>query len=154
MRKWGVERLIMIIETRAVEPFFKNGFVIGCEETKEGVVIDPGDEVDLVLDAVRQHDLTVRYILLTHAHLDHVTGVAAAKRALNVPVALHRADNFLYEAVVQQGLMFGLRVEPQPPIDLFYDGEGPLRFGRYAAWVRHTPSGIRRGTVREACAST
>ena len=139
MRKWGVERLIMIIETRAVEPFFKNGFVIGCEETKEGVVIDPGDEVDLVLDAVRQHDLTVRYILLTHAHLDHVTGVAAAKRALNVPVALHRADNFLYEAVVQQGLMFGLRVEPQPPIDLFYDGEGPLRFGRYAAWVRHTP---------------
>ena len=48
-------------------------------------------------------------------------------------------DNFLYERVVEQGKMFGMRVEPQPPIDRFYEGEGPLRFGRYAVWVRHTP---------------
>ena len=88
----------MIIETRAADPFFKNGFVIGCEDTREGVVIDPGDEVDELLAAVDRHKLTIRYILLTHAHLDHVTGVAAAKQALEVPVGLHRDDNFLYEA--------------------------------------------------------
>jgi hydroxyacylglutathione hydrolase len=129
----------MIIETRAVAPFFKNGFVLGCEETREGVLIDPGDEVDQLLGAVRKHALTIRYILLTHAHLDHVTGVAAAKQALHVPVGLHRDDNFLYTAVVQQGLMFGLRVEPQPAVDFFYDGPGPWRFGNYGAWVHHTP---------------
>jgi len=129
----------MIIETRAVQPFFKNGYVVGCEETREAVVIDPGDEVGQLLDAVAEHRLTVRYILLTHAHLDHVTGVAAAKRALGVPVGLHKADNFLYEGVVQQGLMFGLRVEPQPKVDFFYDGEGPWTFGHYGVWVRHTP---------------
>jgi glyoxylase-like metal-dependent hydrolase (beta-lactamase superfamily II) len=129
----------MIIETRAVEPFFKNGFVIGCEETREAVVIDPGDEVELLIEAVAQHRLTVRYILLTHAHLDHVTGVGRAKQAFNVPVGLHEDDNFLYEAVVQQGQMFGLRVERQPKVDFFYDGEGPWRFGRYGAWVYHTP---------------
>jgi glyoxylase-like metal-dependent hydrolase (beta-lactamase superfamily II) len=129
----------MIIETRAVPPFFKNGFVVGCEHTREAVVIDPGDEVDELLAPVREQRLAVKYILLTHAHLDHITGVAAAKRALNVPVVLHRADNFLYEAVVQQGLMFGLRVEAQPPVDRFYEDEGPWRFGRYGAWVRHTP---------------
>jgi len=129
----------MIIEVHASAPFFKNGFVLGCDETHEGVVVDPGDEVGLLLSAVEQHGLSIRYILLTHAHLDHVTGVARAKQALNVPVVLHRADEVLYENVVQQGMMFGLRVEPQPPIDAFYDGEGPWRFGHYGAWVYHTP---------------
>jgi hydroxyacylglutathione hydrolase len=129
----------MIIETRAVPPFFKNGFVIGCEETRTGVVIDPGDEVDQLLAAVRDHGLTIGYILLTHAHLDHVTGVAAARQALDALVCLHPADNFLYEGVVEQAQMFGLQAQPQPKVDLFYEGEGPWRFGRYAAWVRHTP---------------
>jgi hydroxyacylglutathione hydrolase len=129
----------MIIETRAAAPFFKNGFVIGCEDTREGIVIDPGDEVGELLEAVERQQLAIRYILLTHAHLDHVTGVAAAKQALGVPVGLHRDDEFLYNAVVQQGQMFGLRVEPQPEVDFFYDGPGPWRFGAYGAWVHHTP---------------
>jgi glyoxylase-like metal-dependent hydrolase (beta-lactamase superfamily II) len=129
----------MILETRAVEPFFKNGFVLGCEDTGEGVIIDPGDETPDLLDAIARHGLKIRYILLTHAHLDHITGVAAAKEALAAPVGLHRDDNFLYEAVVQQGQMFGLRVEPQPKVDFFYDGEGPWRFGKYGVWVHHTP---------------
>jgi glyoxylase-like metal-dependent hydrolase (beta-lactamase superfamily II) len=129
----------MIIETYAAEPFFKNGFVIGCEETREAVVVDPGDEVEQLVGAVGRLALTVKYILLTHAHLDHVTGVKRAKEAFDAPVGLHQADNFLYEAVVQQGLMFGLRVEPQPRVDFFYDGEGPWRFGRFGAWVHHTP---------------
>lgn len=129
----------MIIETRAVEPFFKNGYVVGCEETREGVVIDPGDEVEQLLAAVREHDLTIKYILLTHAHFDHVTGVAAAKRALNAPVGLHKDDSFLYEGVVQQGMMFGFHVEPQPPVDFFYETGQSLAFGRLAAWPLHTP---------------
>lgn len=129
----------MLIETRAVHPFFKNGFVVGCETTREGIVIDPGDDVEQLLAVVAERQLSIRYILLTHAHIDHVTGVAAAKRALGVPVGLHRADNFLYEAVVQQGQMFGLRVEPQPKVDFFYEGPGPWRFGEYGAWVHHTP---------------
>ena len=129
----------MIIETRAVEPFFKNGYVLGCEETREGVLIDPGDEVDGLLEAVRSHQLRIRYILLTHAHLDHVTGVRRAKDALGVPVGLHQADNFLYERVVQQGVAFGFKVEPQPPVDFFYDLDRTLRFGRYEVDVRHTP---------------
>jgi hydroxyacylglutathione hydrolase len=129
----------MILEHRAVEPFFKNGYVIGCEETREGVIIDPGVEVDQLLEAANRHGLSIKTILLTHAHLDHVTGVAKAKTALGVPIWLHKDDNFLYEQVVQQGLMFGLRVDPQPPVDHFYEGEGPLRFGRYTVRVLHTP---------------
>jgi hydroxyacylglutathione hydrolase len=129
----------MILETRAVEPFMKNGYVLGCEATRQGVVIDPGDEVEQLIDAARQHALSIAYILLTHAHLDHITGVARAKEAFGAPVGLHRDDNFLYEAVVQQGMAFGFRVSRQPPVDFFYEGAGPWRFGEYAAWVHHTP---------------
>lgn len=129
----------MIIETHSAPPFFKNGFVLGCEATREAIVIDPGDEVGALVEAVKRHGLTVRYILLTHAHLDHISGVGAAKAAFGAPVGLHRDDDFLYRAVVQQGEMFGLAVEPQPPVDFFYDGPGPWRFGRLGAWVLATP---------------
>lgn len=129
----------MILERSAAPPFFKNGFVLGCEETREGVMIDPGDEVDDLLAAVERHHLSIKSILLTHAHLDHVTGVARAKRVLGVPVWLHRDDLFLYEGVVEQGRMFGINVEPQPPIDSFYAPPQTLRFGRYDIGVLHTP---------------
>jgi glyoxylase-like metal-dependent hydrolase (beta-lactamase superfamily II) len=130
----------MIIETKAVAPFFKNGFVVACPRTREGVLIDPGDEVDSLLAFAKREALTVRCILLTHAHVDHVTGVGAAKRALNVPVYLHRDDLFLYEKAVQQGLMFGVRVDPAPPpIDEFYTPAQVIRFGDFEVRPHHTP---------------
>ena len=128
----------MILETRAVAPFYKNGFVVGCERTREAILIDPGDEVDQLLAAIRRDDLDVRAVLLTHAHVDHVTGVATAKSALDVPVHLHRDDVFLYERVVEQAALFGLNAQPQPPIDVFYDLT-PLYFGDYEVTVHHTP---------------
>lgn len=129
----------MILECAAVPPFLKNGFVIGCEDTHEGVLIDPGDEVDQLLDAAVRHRLRIANILLTHAHLDHISGVGRARQALDARVWLHKDDNFLYERVVQQGVAFGFKVDKQPPVDCFYEGEGPLRFGRYQVRVRHTP---------------
>ena len=129
----------MLIETRAVGPFFKNGFVVACEETRQAVLIDPGDEVAALLAFIERQNLTVPHILLTHAHVDHVTGVAAAKRALGAPVYLHRDDLFLYERAVESGAMFGLHVEPQPPIDRFYSPGQIIAFGRYEVRPLHTP---------------
>jgi glyoxylase-like metal-dependent hydrolase (beta-lactamase superfamily II) len=129
----------MIIECQAVGPFLKNGFIVGCETTREAVLIDPGDEIPGLLSLAERNALTIRHILLTHAHVDHVTGVAAAKRALDVPVYLHRDDLFLYERAVESGAMFGLRVEPQPPIDVFYQAGQAIPFGRYEVRPHHTP---------------
>jgi glyoxylase-like metal-dependent hydrolase (beta-lactamase superfamily II) len=139
----------MIIETRAVQPFFKNGFVLGCEETREGIVIDPGDEVEQLVRAAASHALTIRYILLTHAHLDHISGVARAKEAFSAPVGLHKDDEFLYDGVVQQGQMFGMQVSSQPKVDFHYDGSGPWRFGRFGVWVHHTPGHCPGGVCLE-----
>ena len=128
----------MIIEVRAVAPFYKNGFVVACARTREAVLIDPGDEADELLGAARDLEVDVRAILLTHAHVDHVTGVAAAKDAFDVPVYLHRDDLFLYERVVEQGAMFGFKVRQPPPVDEFYDLT-PVAFGDCHARVHHTP---------------
>jgi glyoxylase-like metal-dependent hydrolase (beta-lactamase superfamily II) len=129
----------VIVETRAVPPFLKNGYVIACEETREAMLIDPGDEVDQLLDIIRRRSLVVRNILLTHAHVDHVTGVGRAKDALGVPVWLHRDDQFLYDRAPAQAAFFGLQCSTLPRIDSYYDVATPLTFGEYEITVHHTP---------------
>ena len=128
----------MILEVRSVRPFMKNGYAVACPRTGEAVLIDPGDEVNLLVAEVNGRGWTVRHILLSHAHIDHISGVAAAKAAFPVNVYLHHDDLFLYERVAEQGLLFGLSVAPQPSIDVFYDGS-PIRFGDFEVRVHHTP---------------
>jgi glyoxylase-like metal-dependent hydrolase (beta-lactamase superfamily II) len=137
------------MDVRAVAPFYKNGFVLGCEETREAVLIDPGDEVADLLAAAEDQALVIGHILLTHAHVDHITGVAAAKRALNVPIYLHRDDLFLYEGVVEMGAMFGLTVRPAPPVDIFYTEGQIIRFGTYEVVPHHTPGHCPGGVCLE-----
>jgi glyoxylase-like metal-dependent hydrolase (beta-lactamase superfamily II) len=139
----------MIVESQAVGPFFKNGFVVGCETTREAVLIDPGDEVASLLEFATREGLNIRRVLLTHAHVDHVTGVAAAKRALDVPIHLHRDDLFLYERAVESGQMFGLHVEPQPPIDSFYAPNEAFTLGTYEIRMHHTPGHCPGGVCLE-----
>ena len=129
----------MLIRTAAVPPFFKNGYVVSCTDTREGVVIDPGDEVGELISAVKADGINVKAILLTHAHLDHVTGVAHAKRMYGVDVWLHQDDEFLYHGVVEQGQLFGLRVEKQPPVDHYFEPGVPFTFGKLTVDILHTP---------------
>ena len=129
----------MIIETRAVPPFQKNGYVVACEVTRKAVVIDPGDEIDQLLHVVQGQSLHVERILLTHAHVDHVTGVARAKQVLQVPVYLHKDDQFLYDAAPQQAEFFGLHCDPLPAIDRHYEVDELLSLGEYEVGVHHTP---------------
>jgi len=138
----------MLLEVRAVAPFYKNGFVVGCERTRDAILIDPGDEVEQLIDAVRRQSLAVRYILLTHAHVDHITGVGPAKSAFDAPVYLHTDDLPFYEHGVEQGQMFGLTVRQPPPVDVFYD-ESPIRFGDYEVRVHHTPGHCPGGVCLE-----
>jgi glyoxylase-like metal-dependent hydrolase (beta-lactamase superfamily II) len=117
----------------------KNGFLVACAETAHAVIIDPGDEVDELLTVARQWRVTVDAILLTHAHVDHITGVGRAKAALDAPIWLHRDDQFLYEGIVEQAMLFGLQADRQPPVDRFYAPDSALGFGECAVEWHHTP---------------
>jgi len=138
----------MLLETRAVPPFFKNGYVIGCEETRDGAIVDPGEELDELLAAVREHRLTIRHILLTHAHVDHVSGLARARELFGAPIHLHHAEQPFYEAAPQQGLFLGWQVDPLPPVDHYYD-HLPIVFGQCQVKAHHTPGHTPGGVCLE-----
>jgi glyoxylase-like metal-dependent hydrolase (beta-lactamase superfamily II) len=129
----------MHIHRAAVAPFYKNGYLVVCEVSREAVLIDPGDEVGELLARARADDVTIVSIPLTHAHLDHITGVGLAKAATGVDVWLHRDDLFLYEGAAEQGRMLGLPVPALPPVDRFYSPGTKLTFGRYTIDVLPTP---------------
>jgi glyoxylase-like metal-dependent hydrolase (beta-lactamase superfamily II) len=129
----------LIIETRAVAPFYKNGFVVACDKTRQAMLVDPGDEVDELLRIVETRRLSVSLILLTHGHMDHVSGVGRAKRATEAPIGVHRDDVFLYNAAVEQGRVFGYSLEQPPPADFDLGAGGPFAVGECAVRVHHTP---------------
>jgi glyoxylase-like metal-dependent hydrolase (beta-lactamase superfamily II) len=129
----------MLLEARAVPAFYKNGFLLGCEETRDAVIIDPGDEIDELLGLVSDHGLRVRHLLLTHAHIDHLSGMARAKSATGAPVWLHPGDAPLYDNALQQAGFFGLRIDPPPPVDRWYEDAVVVPFGRYELRSHHTP---------------
>jgi hydroxyacylglutathione hydrolase len=135
----------MILEMRAVGPFFKNGYLVGCDRTRQAVLIDPGDEVDQLLASAGAAALDVKHILLTHGHVDHVAGVAAARRAYDAPIHLHPADLPLYEAAVDQARFFGLEIEPPLPVDQYYEDGERLSFGDFDVRVLHTPGHTQGG---------
>jgi glyoxylase-like metal-dependent hydrolase (beta-lactamase superfamily II) len=129
----------MKIATAARPPLFKNGYVVSCETTREAVFIDPGDEVDELLDVIAREQLAVKEILLTHAHFDHVTGVARAKAALGVDIWLHPDDHPLYDGVIEQARAFGFSVAQPPAVDHWYEPNTVIRFGHYTVEVLATP---------------
>jgi glyoxylase-like metal-dependent hydrolase (beta-lactamase superfamily II) len=138
----------MLIETRAVAPFFKNGYVVACEETRDGVIVDPGEELDDLLAVIGANHISIRHILLTHAHVDHVSGVARARERFGAPIHLHRDDLPVYAAAVQQGLFFGWAIEAPPPVDHYYD-QLPIVFGRHQVRAHHTPGHTPGGVCLE-----
>jgi glyoxylase-like metal-dependent hydrolase (beta-lactamase superfamily II) len=129
----------MIIARLEVGVFAENCYVVGCEETREGVVIDPGDEAGRILTAIEKHKLHIKYILITHAHLDHVKEAGAVKRQLNVPLFMHRSDQFLLDNLSAQAAAFGLSTSGVPQVDTYVDESENIEFGKQRFEVLHTP---------------
>jgi hydroxyacylglutathione hydrolase len=127
-------------ETIPVTPFQQNCSLVWCDETHEAAVIDPGGDLALVRDAVRRHGVTLKQILLTHAHIDHAGGTAALAREFGVPiVGPHPADQFWIDALAQQGRMFGLpAAETFAPTRWLHDGD-EIEVGHCRLAVRHCP---------------
>ncbi len=119
--------------------FVENCWLIADPATREAVMVDPGEEPGMFLAELNTRGWALRAVWLTHAHIDHVLGVGAVRRATGAPIHLHPLDRSLYDALPEQASWFGLRVSPAPPPDAeLADGE-VLRVGRFAFDVRLTP---------------
>jgi hydroxyacylglutathione hydrolase len=128
----------LIVKQLPVGMIQANCYLAGCEETKEGVIIDPGDEAERILAEVQAAGLTIKYILNTHAHFDHIMANGPLVEALKVPLALHPLDLPLLR---QNGgaAIFGFEAPPSPDPDIELAEGDTISFGTHTFRVLFTP---------------
>lgn len=140
----------MIIEELTVTPFQQQTRVLGCEETGQAICVDPGDEAARIVEVLEKHGLDLQAIALTHAHLDHVGGVASLKKLRpEALVLLHRADEPLYMQLPEQpawiGIpraqwpLYGFDYEEPPAVDRYWTDGELYRVGELEFKVLHCP---------------
>lgn len=129
----------MQVQSFTVGPFQENTYLLIDDATSRAVLIDPGDEGPRLVSAIRDAAVTLDAIWLTHAHVDHVGGIAAVKRVWNVPIFLHPADRPLYDRAALQAAFYGLPFEPPPAPDRELADGGRLHAGSLEFDVMHTP---------------
>jgi hydroxyacylglutathione hydrolase len=129
----------MLMQTFAVGPLGCNCTVLADENTRDAIVIDPGDDVDRLLPYLEQHKLTVRMALHTHAHLDHIMGTRPLKEATQAAIMLHRGDGWLYDNLEMQASLFGWKARAPLPVDEWLEHARTLTVGSLSVDVIHTP---------------
>jgi glyoxylase-like metal-dependent hydrolase (beta-lactamase superfamily II) len=123
-----------------------NCSIVGDPETRECIVVDPGDEVERILEIVARHGLKVQAIVNTHAHIDHVGGLHKLREVTGAPVQMHAQDLELYRRLDIQATMIGMPLPPITEVDRLLRNGDAVRWGRYAVQVMHTP-GHTRGSI-------
>lgn len=136
----------MIIRQKSVGTMGVCCYVLGCEQTKKGVVIDPGGDEDEILAIIAKEGLTIEAIINTHGHPDHVCGNGPIKAATGAPILMHALDDDFFQQpeVVQYFAMLGLPASP--PVDKRLQDGDVITFGKQSLEViltpGHTPGGI------------
>jgi hydroxyacylglutathione hydrolase len=129
----------VILESIAVGPLQCNCYILGCEETREALLIDPGDEADLILPILHKHQLEVKYILSTHAHIDHVGDLHKIRASTGAQALLHEKDLDLYANLPIQAAWLGVPSPQATKIDNLVSQGDQLRFGKLSGEVLFTP---------------
>jgi hydroxyacylglutathione hydrolase len=119
--------------------FTENCYLVADAATQEAVIIDPGEESGRFLAELRQRGWGLRAIWLTHAHIDHILGVATVHQATTAPIHLHPLDRPLYDALPKYGAWVGMPVDPPPPPQVELEAGQVLRVGEFEFTVKFTP---------------
>lgn len=136
----------MIHEIMAVGPLQCNCSIIGDEATHEAMVIDPGDDIDDVLALIRKHNLQVKQIVITHAHIDHVGGAMKLRAATGAPILLNQNDYALLKMLDVQAAWIGMRAPGKVEVGHSVSSGDTISAGAHHAKVLHTP-GHTEGSI-------
>lgn len=130
---------MLYLETFPVGAFQCNCSILADEDSQEAIILDPGDEADLIIQKVEAKGFRIKYLLHTHAHLDHVGGTLGVQQHLGGEACLHEDDLPLFENVPLQAALFNLPTPPTGTIDQFIVDKDIIKFGAYQMEVLHTP---------------
>jgi hydroxyacylglutathione hydrolase len=136
----------MIHEIIPVGPLQCNCSIIGDEASREAMVIDPGDDIDNVLAIIQKHTLTIKQIVITHAHIDHVGGAMKLRALTGAPILLNENDDALLKMLDVQATWIGVAPPGPVKIDHAIADDDSLQTGSLKASVLHTP-GHTEGSV-------
>jgi len=136
----------MIHEILPVGMLQCNCSIFGDEQTREAIVIDPGDDVSRILELLAQHELKVKAIVITHAHIDHIGGAAKLKTATGAPVYMNANDQELYDHLDTQAAWLGVPTPESVKIDAPLNDGAILQLGQAEFHVLHTP-GHTQGSI-------
>jgi hydroxyacylglutathione hydrolase len=136
----------MIHEILPVGMLQCNCSIFGDESSREAMVIDPGDNIDDILAVLARHSLTVKAIVITHAHIDHIGGAARLKAATGAPVYMNQKDQELYDHLDMQATWLGMETPASTEIDVEARDGDSLRLPGAEFHVLHTP-GHTQGSV-------
>src|SRR5213592_235654 len=136
----------MIHEILPVGPLQCNCSVIGDESTREGLVIDPGDNIEDVVSIVRKHNLQIKQIVVTHAHIDHVGGAMKLRAATGAPILLNQNDYALLKMLDAQAAWIGMASPGKVEIDRSITTGELVSAGSLSADIIHTP-GHTEGSI-------
>ena len=129
----------MIIKTLAVGPIQANCFIVGCDETLEAVVIDPGDEADRISHLLAESSLAAKFIINTHGHIDHVSANKKLHEITGAPILIHPLDAPMLDQVAASAVAWGLDAENSPAPDRELQEGDKITFGNITLTVIHTP---------------
>jgi glyoxylase-like metal-dependent hydrolase (beta-lactamase superfamily II) len=135
----------MIVKRLIVGPLEENTYIIGDEETKQAIVIDPGDEPDRIMNEVKANGLEVNAIICTHAHFDHIGAAGDVKKATGANIILHKEDLETYDLAKDQAAFWGYSVDDLPQPDSYIDEGDEVKVGNLSFKVMHTPGHSRGG---------
>jgi hydroxyacylglutathione hydrolase len=136
----------MIHEILPVGPLQCNCSIIGDETSHEAMVIDPGDDIDDILAIIRKHNLQVKQIVITHAHIDHVGGAMKLRTATGAPILLNQNDHALLKILDQQAVWVGMKSPGAVEIDQSVTTGETVAAGSHSAQILHTP-GHTEGSI-------
>jgi glyoxylase-like metal-dependent hydrolase (beta-lactamase superfamily II) len=129
----------MIIHCVPVGPFEMNSYIIGCEKTLEGTIIDAGEEPERLIKVSKKANLKIKFLLNTHAHIDHINSVTVLQKQLSVPFYISQKEDYLIGAIQTQANIFGMQYHGTPKVDKYIDEGEKLELGKLEIDIFHVP---------------
>jgi glyoxylase-like metal-dependent hydrolase (beta-lactamase superfamily II) len=129
----------LLLNSLVVGPLQVNCFVLACEETHEGIIIDPGENAEGILEMAESEGVSIVEVIATHGHFDHIGRAGTVVKKTGAPFAVHQHDQEMVEHLQEIANLLGMEADPPPAISRYLAEGDVIKFGNESLGILHTP---------------